>query len=210
MNAYNPNRIAHITSTLLHPFVIPLYVVLTLLCAGSVFSYFPFNIKAYLVWVVVLYTIIIPVLAMLLLHSTGRISSYRVGVRSERIRPLVIGAVCYVLCAVTIAKIPSAMLIRMFMISAACCEVMCLVVSLRWKISLHMTALGAVAAILLVLIMAGMGNLTAALITALLCAGALAAARLQLGCHNPLQIAAGFFGGFVLTFVTLLMQIQLV
>ncbi|MFR6634381.1 MAG: hypothetical protein ACLUQ6_05105 [Alistipes onderdonkii] len=47
------------------------------------------------------------------------------------------------LCAITIAKIPSAIFLRKFMIAAACCEVLCFVVSFYWKISLHLTAMGA-------------------------------------------------------------------
>mgnify|MGYP006896734914 FL=1 len=62
--------------------------------------------------------------------------------RRERLLPLLIGAVCYVLCALTLSKIPSAIFLRKFMVAAACCELLCFVVSLRWKISLHLTGMG--------------------------------------------------------------------
>ena len=90
------------------------------------------------------------------------------------------------------------------MIAAACCEVMCLVVSLYWKISLHLTAMGAVVALLVVMNIAGVGDMMVPLMIAILCAGALASARLYLGCHNGQQVLAGFCGGFAVAALAVL------
>ena len=119
-------------------------------------------------------------------------------------RPLLVGAVCYVLCAITIAKIPSAIFLRKFMVAAACCEVLCLVVSFYWKISLHLTGMGAVVALLVVMNVVGVGNMLVPLMVAILCAGALASARLYLGCHNGWQVLAGFCGGFAVSVLAVL------
>lgn len=129
-------------SWVLHPFLLPLYLIVVLLTL-TVFAHYPANVKFYLLWVVVLYAMIIPLLALGVLRSLGRISDFKVDNRRERLLPLLVGAVCYVLCAITIAKIPSAIFLRKFMIAAACCEVLCFVVSFYWKISLHLTAMGA-------------------------------------------------------------------
>lgn len=179
----------------LHPFLLPLYLIAVLLTL-TVFAHYPSNVKFYLVWVVALYAMIIPLLALGVLRSLGRISDYRIDDRRERMLPLLVGAVCYVLCAVTISKIPSAVFLRKFMLAAACCEILCLVVSLRWKISLHLTAMGAAVALLVVMNIAGVGNMLVPLSVALIASGALASARLYLGCHNGSQVLAGFCGGF--------------
>ena len=134
----------------------------------------------------------------------GRISDYMIRDRRERLLPLLIGAICYVLCAVTIARLPSAVFLRKFMIAAACCETMCLLVSTRWKISLHLTGMGAAVAMLVVMNVVGVGNMLIPLTVVILLSGALASARLYLGCHTPLQIAAGFFGGFAVTTLAVL------
>lgn len=91
----------------LHPFLLPLYMIGVLLTL-TVFAHYPSGVKIYLLWVVALYAIIIPLLALGVLRSLGRISDYRIDDRRERLLPLLVGAVCYVLCAITIAKIPSA------------------------------------------------------------------------------------------------------
>ena len=187
----------------LHPFLLPLYMIGVLLTL-TVFAHYPSGVKIYLLWVVALYAIIIPLLALGVLRSLGRISDYRVDDRRERMLPLLIGALCYILCAVTVAKIPSAVFLRKFMLAAACCELLCLGVSFYWKISLHLTGMGAVVALLVVMNVVGVGNMMVPLVAAVLCAGALASARLYLGCHNGRQVLAGFCGGFAVSVLAVL------
>lgn len=196
-------KLAKTISWALHPFVLPIYVVAVLLTL-TVFAYYPANVKLYLVWVVVLYAMLIPVLALGVLRSLGWISDYKVDLRRERIIPLAVGAICYILCALTIAKIPSVDFVRKFMVAAACCELLCLFVSFYWKISLHLTGMGAVVALFVIMNLVGVGNMMIPLMVALLLAGALASARLYLGCHNGAQVLAGFGGGFCIAALALL------
>ena len=172
MNTMNFRKIANTLSWVLHPFLLPVYL-MALLLTMTTFALYSANVKFYFM-------------------------------RRERLLPLLIGTVCYVLCALTFAKIPSAIFLRKFMVAAACCEAMCFVVSLRWKISLHLTGMGAIVALLVVMNVVGVGNMLIPLAAAILCAGALASARLYLGCHNPRQVAAGFFGGFCVSLLAVL------
>lgn len=203
MNAMNYRKIANTLSWALHPFLLPVYLMAVLLTMTT-FAHYSTQVKFYLMWVVALYAIVIPFLVLGVLHSLGRISSFKVDNRRERWLPLAVGIVCYVLCAITFAKIPSAIFLRKFMVAAACCEAMCLVVSLWWKISLHLTGMGAVVALLVVMNIVGVGNMLIPLMVAILAAGALASARLYLGCHNGAQVLAGFCGGFVVAMLAVL------
>ena len=199
----NYKKISTGISWVLHPFLLPIYM-MALLLTMTPFAHYSPNVKFYLLWVVALYAVIIPVLSLGVLRSLGRISDYRVDDRRERMLPLLIGALCYILCAVTVAKIPSAVFLRKFMLAAACCELLCLGVSFYWKISLHLTGMGAVVALLVVMNVVGVGNMMVPLVAAVLCAGALASARLYLGCHNGRQVLAGFCGGFAVSVLAVL------
>ena len=199
----NYRKIANTLSWVLHPFLLPVYLMAVLLTMTT-FAHYSAEMKFYLMWVVTLYAIIIPLFSLGVLRSMGRISDFRIDNRNERIWPLLIGTICYVLCAITFAKIPSAIFLRKFMVAAACCEAMCLVVSLRWKISLHLTGMGALVALLVVMNIVGVGNMLIPLMAAILCAGALASARLYLGCHNGAQVLAGFCGGFGISLLAVL------
>lgn len=203
MNAMNYRKIANTLSWVLHPFLLPVYLMAVLLTMTT-FAHYSTQVKFYLMWVVALYAIVIPFLVLGVLHSLGRISSFKVDNRRERWLPLAVGIVCYILCAITFAKIPSAIFLRKFMVAAACCEAMCLVVSLWWKISLHLTGMGAVVALLVVMNIIGVGNMLIPLMVTILCAGALASARLYLGCHNGAQVLAGFCGGFAVALLAVL------
>ena len=170
----NYKKISTGISWVLHPFLLPIYM-MALLLTMTTFAHYSPNVKFYLLWVVALYAVIIPVLSLGVLRSLGRISDYRVDDRRERMLPLLIGALCYILCAVTVAKIPSAVFLRKFMLAAACCELLCLGVSFYWKISLHLTGMGAVVALLVVMNVVGVGNMMVPLVV---------------GC--PLRRGAGF------------------
>jgi len=74
----------------LHPFLLPLYMIGVLLTL-TVFAHYPSGVKIYLLWVVALYAIIIPLLALGVLRSLGRISDYRIDDRRERLLALVGG-----------------------------------------------------------------------------------------------------------------------
>ena len=96
-----PTRLSRAVSVVLHPLVMPLYVILLLVAGPTQLSYFPASVKFYLLWVTVLYTAVIPLLSVGLLRSVGRISSLAIDDRRERILPLAIGIVCYLLVAIT-------------------------------------------------------------------------------------------------------------
>lgn len=198
-------RLARGISWLLHPFFIPLYLMVVLLFSHTLFALYPLGIKIYLLWVVGLFTLLLPLFSLFVLRSLGRLSDWRVDQRHERILPLALGFIFYLLCAMTIAKIPSALLLRKMMLGAAGCELLCLVVSLRWKISLHLTAMGGALALLVLLSVGGVGNLMIPLLTAVAGCGLLASSRLYLGCHNGMQILCGFTGGFLIMSAAILL-----
>lgn len=197
-------RLARIVSWGLHPFLVPLYLMLVLLFSHTVFAHYPLRIKIYLIWVAILFTMILPLISLVVLRSLGKLTDYRVSRRSERYLPLMLGLLFYLLCALTLAKIPSAFLLRKMMLAAAGCELLCLLVTLRWKISLHLTGMGASVALFVLLCIAGVGNLTAPVLLSVICSGLLASSRLYLGCHNGLQILAGFCGGFAVMALVML------
>ena len=70
-------------SWVLHPFLLPLYLIVVLLTL-TVFAHYPANVKFYLLWVVVLYAMIIPLLALGVLRSLGRISDFKIDNRDRK------------------------------------------------------------------------------------------------------------------------------
>ena len=125
---FRMTNLARALSWLLHPLVLPVYLVVFLLTATP-FAFCSGSVRFYFAWVILLCGVVIPVLSVGVLRSLGRISDWRIDSRRERRWPLMIGALCYLLCAVALARVPSLVFLRKFMLAAACCEIMCLVVS---------------------------------------------------------------------------------
>ncbi len=197
--------VAKVVSVILNPLFVPCFMMLILLYADSAFAAYPLRYKVYILWVVALYTLIIPTILLGILRTTGRISSWDVDNRDERALPLLLAGVCYILCATTLGRLPSAEPLRHIMLAAACSQIFALAVSFHNKISLHMTAQGGCVAIILLMSIASAGNLIPYLMLSLLCSGVLASARLHLGKHSAEQVASGFVGGFVVTLSMMLL-----
>lgn len=194
-----------IFSYMLHPYLVPLYVVATLLFGATTYSMFPMRLKFYLLWVFALYALILPLLVVTFIRRLGynRFKAWFRG-RRRRILPLMVGACCYLLCAITLMKAPSLLLFRKIALAAMLCEVFCLMVLPVWRVSLHLTAMGAVVALMVVLNIVGALSLFWAMLAAIVVAGLLASARLYMGRNNGLQILVGFASGFLIGAITLL------
>lgn len=186
---------ARIVSGLFHPLLLPLYSAAALLCGRTGYAaLYPLRIKLYLAWSVALFTVLVPVLSLALLRSSRRIADLELSRRSDRIVPLALMVFCYTLCALAVVRVPGAHALSRFVFCGAGCAACCLAVSCFWKISLHLTGMGAVSAILFWIGAAG-GDTVRLLALTLTGAGALAAARLRLGRHTPAQVAGGFAVG---------------
>ena len=196
---------SQLLSYLLHPFVVPLYLLLVLLFSQSIYAYFPLGVKGYLIGMGVLFCWIVPGLSLLLLRHFGLLDNLQIQERRERIIPLLIGASSYLACALIFARVPSLMLMSKMMMGASGCALLTLLTTLKWKISLHLTCLGGATALMAILTIGGVLQPLYPLLIAILCSGLLASARLSLGCHNGYQILAGYCGGFLVMSLALLL-----
>lgn len=197
-------RLSRALSWLLHPFVVPLYVLGFMLLTDGFLLRLPASIKSYLAWIVVLYAAIVPMLSIAFMRGLGLLKNFGLHSQRSRLLPLLVGAISYVLCAITLSDVAVATIIRKFVLAAACCEVLALIVTPFWKISLHLICMGGVTAVFTLLSVAGAGQHFWALVATILLSGALASARLHLGAHNPSQIAVGYFGGLVVAMLAMI------
>lgn len=197
-------RLSRALSWVLHPFVVPLYVMAFMLLTDGFLSRLPVSVKNYLAWVVMLYAAIVPMLSIGFMRALGLLKDLGLHSQRSRLLPLFVGVVSYLLCAVTLSDVAVAMIVRKFVVAAACCEVLALVVTPFWKISLHLICMGGVTAMFTLLSVAGAGQHFWALVVSILLSGALASARLHLGSHNPWQVTAGYFGGLAVAMLAMI------
>lgn len=189
------NLIARIISFTLFPLLMPLYGV-CLLFNLSTFSYYPVQyIKESLICII-LVCILIPFLSYYILEKTKIISSIQMIKKEDRIIPYAITSLSYLICAYLLYfKMP--LFVINILIGISIAILIDAIISKWWKISAHMTGIGGLISSIYAVSLITYTNSSILLSIAFICAGALAAARLQLKRHTPLQLLAGFANGYI-------------
>ncbi len=194
--------LAHALSWAMHPLIMPLYLLLVLF-SQTTFSLFSPLAKWYMCGTVVLLAMVAPTLVILLLRFVGWIKNLALSERRERVIPLLVGAICYLIAASLIGRIDSATFLRKLLVAAALAETLCALITARWQISLHVTAAGVMLSGFIAMNLLGLPQMFAPMLITLLGLGALGSARLYLGKHNLAQVAAGALLGLCSGFFAL-------
>lgn len=190
------NKCAQGVSWLLHPMLMPLYVLFFLFNGDSVFAFLPPDTKRYCYLITVFFLVILPVLSLPVFRYFHLIKDYALNDKQERVYPILatVGAAFvgfWLLGRVAYTNIVQ----QLFLVLIILLSVFS-VITLRWKISMHMTAVGGLCGFLLAMGMKYPGDVRGSFILMLLLAGLLASSRLLLKKHNPQQVYLGFLFGF--------------
>lgn len=148
-------------------------------------------------------TCLFPLVAIGVMYKLGIVSDPGLNKRRERTLPFIVSAAGYVGCIILFVHISAPSWLTMFMAGGLAALVVAALVNLRWKISVHLTAMGGLVAFMLRLIVDHLtmfhpyGWLTAIIIAT----GLVGTSRLILDRHTPLQVLAGTLNGFICVFL---------
>ena len=196
---------AKILSAATHPYLTPIYFVLIIISTDSVFSLFPSRVKIYLVWVVALYTLVLPIVTRFALHFIGRNQRYRIIRRYTNLTSLLASGCCYMLCAITFMRSPALEMFHTVALAGFVASLL-LLVSSKWiRPSSHLTVMGAIISFLTVINIVGVNSLLRYLLAAILLAGVIASTHLYLGKETPWQLATGIAIGILSCIISMLL-----
>lgn len=184
-------RIAKLTSLLLHPLLMPVYAMAVMLFAALPGMFLPLRAKIILLSIVFLFTFFIPLLFVTLLIRYGRIRSFSISERSKRIIPLLFGAgMCYMTYRILGNIVRLDIVLAKLFFALAIFILLLAIITNFWKISLHMSAIGAMCMLIFIV-----SYNTILLPLIILLSGLLGSSRLWLQAHNSSQVYAGFCFG---------------
>lgn len=186
------NLLARIFSIVLHPILMPLYALAVVIYTTPYGFMLTSKGRWFLFLTVFVFTFILPILFILLLRMLGWVSSLHMKNSRERVVPLLFAVLsCYIngLVFSNIAVLHP--LFSRLLVLLAFLLLILAGITRFWKISIHMSALGAVLALVFSL---SIGVLLPILI---LLAGILGSVRLYLHRHTPAQVYVGFALGFI-------------
>jgi len=193
---------AKIISYVFQPLFMPLLtVILAFNFDPYLESYFPPEAERAIYSVIGLNTFLVPTLLILYLKRLKIISSIDVENRRERFIPFMVTLVLYITTYVLIRRSPLPE--TMYSMISACIIAMILafVITMAWKISIHMTGIGGVVGAMCALFDIHMFFPVAILSALVLLGGFIGTARMVLGIHTLAQIICGSVLGFTVQFV---------
>jgi hypothetical protein len=148
-------------------------------------------------------TCILPLLSLPLLMYRRMIKNIELESRTERILPLSFVLIFYFMGYYLLNRLPLPNIINSYIAAVLGMGAIALLVTVWWKISLHMIGAGGLLGSMLALSLRLETDLTFYLYIILFVTGITASARLVLNSHNPLQVITGFFAGLTGVFAVL-------
>lgn len=204
MEEFN-RKLALATSYALHPLFMPSYGMLLAFFYGNIPQFNPYATESdlYLAYqvlgIVFVATGIFPVIVAFILKKMGMVSSLHMPKKEERVYPFVLTGGAYLGAIYLITdflSIPIDPKIYLFMMMATLSILLGLIITVQWKISVHMIGIGGVTGIITVLSKFNDEKLISLLIICILAAGLIGFGRLNLKAHTIKQVLAGFLLGF--------------
>ncbi len=192
--------LARAISILFHPLIMPPLGVLLLLNSGIHLGFLSYPQKKAIFLIMLTGTTLLPLSLIPLMMFQGSITSLKMENHRERFLPLLVTTLFYIFTGFIMFRLNAPGLVTIYTITAGLTVFLCSLITIKWKISLHLTALGALAGMLLAVAFRYDINLQFYLTIVFLSGGLAGWARLRLKAHTPAQVYAGYAGGLALAF----------
>jgi len=190
-------KLAKAISVIFHPVFMPLYGLIIIFSAPTLFGYLPFTVKKLLFLIVLTNNVLLPLSLLPYLRYRNHITSWSIDVRRERMLPLFIATILYAATSFIIIRYPVPFFLKTFILGIFILSLALSAITLWWKISIHSTAVGAIAALVLVLSFKMNSTLLWPLLIVITGSGLTLSARLKLNAHNPAEVWTGFLLGYI-------------
>jgi len=182
-------------SFLFHPVLMPAIGLFIILNSGIYSESIPANYSRFLFLIVFLCNVVLPVSILPALIYLKHLDNIYIDEKRQRLIPLFFTTVCFYIGFLIVSKFSNSTLINNFLLSSTVVVFVLLLISLFWKISMHMAGIGGLTGLIIVLSTIYQIDMAVILGTAILIAGTIATSRLALNSHSILQVFSGYLLG---------------
>ncbi|MBH83744.1 MAG: hypothetical protein CMP70_03610 [Flavobacteriales bacterium] len=198
-------RLAQVISILGHPIFMPLYAFGLLIYTNPYINMMVSTGSRYfIITILVVFTITLPVITALLFKLFGLIDSVFMKTTKERMWPFVITLIWYYTGYQLFNKIQVPQSLNLLMIGTISVISVAIIITIRWKISIHMLGIGGVIGAIIGISQRFQFDHSLLLIVLFLFAGLIGYSRLKTKSHNFQQIYIGFIIGLVIEWICVL------
>lgn len=197
--------IAQIVSTILHPLVVPIYLLIYVLYSNTPWSFLPATYKSAMMTYLGVGTSVVPLLIVGTFILFRVVKDIEMPTRSERIFPLLASciAVWFTYYGTYTHIMPPVPLLRLVE-GVAILLTVATIITPFWKISLHSLGMGGLMAYISIIGYATNTDFSIPAIIGFAMSGIVTWARLYLAAHTPLQLLIGFIVGLSLMFLAII------
>ena len=186
-------RFAQVISVLGHPLFMPLYAFGLLIYTNPYINMMVSTGSRYfIITILVVFTITLPVITALLFKLFGLIDSVFMKTTKERMWPFIITLIWYYMGYQLFNKIQVPQSLNLLMIGTISVISVAIIITFRWKISIHMLGIGGVIGAIIGISQRFQFDHSLLLIVLFLFAGLIGYSRLKTKSHNFQQIYIGF------------------
>jgi hypothetical protein len=194
-----PEKIAKIVSIVFHPVLLPTLGFILLFTSGFYSSMLTTDAIRFILLVIFFSTATLPMLSVAVLALNSKFDFLMPNSR-DRVVPMLFTSVFYYIGFMLLGRIHFLPVFKLFMIASVLLIVVLLLISFKWKISIHMAAIGAITATFFALSFRGGVNPMSSIVIVVIVSGLVGTARMVLDKNNLLQVATGYFLGFIILY----------
>lgn len=195
---------ARFLSALFRPFYMPIMGFFALFTC-TYLNLLPISYKLTVILLVYCFTVLLPQLSIFLYRKINGWKSHHLGHREKRIVPYILSIISYLSCLYVMNEWHMPRYMGGIIVAALLGQIVCAVINIWWKISVHSAGAGAVIGGLLAFSLLFMFNPVWWLCLAVLLAGAVNSSRIILRQHTLAQVSAGTIVGILCGFLGILL-----
>ena len=191
------NKVAKIISVIFHPVFVPLFGLILIFSAPTVYSYLPLPAKGMLFIIVLINNIVFPLILLVFFKAINHNLSWKMETRRERMFPLVFVTILYAITSYIIIRYPVSAFIKIYFTGIFFIVFLITIINNWWKISIHAAGAGVLTALVLILSFRMYNVTILPLIMVIIIAGLILSSRLRLNSNTHAQTWFGFLLGFI-------------
>jgi hypothetical protein len=189
--------LANILSSLLHPVFMPLIGLFIVFNSGIYGIEVPAQFRHFVYLITFLCDVLFPVTMVPVFIYFRNFQHVTLDERRQRLIPLFLTSICLFIGYYLVARFSPIRIINLFLFSSCMVVFIVFIISMFWKISIHMAGIGGITALIAILSISYKTDMTIVLCSAIILSGIIASIRLALKAHSPAQLLAGYAVGFI-------------
>ena len=198
-------KFAQFISVLAHPLFMPSYAFSLLMYTNPYINMMiSDSTKNIVIIILSLFTILLPILTAVILKQLRVIDNVYMKTTKERKWPFVFTLVWYYMAFQLLTKLYIPQSFLLLMLGAICAIGLSLIITLKWKVSIHMLGIGGLIGAIIGISHRFQFDYSNLIMLLLVFAGLIGFARLKTHSHNYRQVYIGFLLGFLVEWISVL------